>query len=133
MAPLRDETALVGRILMVWLFVVALLGVATVDAASIMFTKFRLSDLAVEAANEASTALVQGTNPAEACAVAADKVASVDPDARLANDGCKVDTTTTTVTIKIRKIASTLVAGRLSFTKEFTRVTQAEAVGPGEL
>jgi hypothetical protein len=132
-ASLRDETGLVGKIVMVWLLVVALLGVAAVDATSILFTKFRLSDLAVEAANEASTALVQGTTPAEACALAADKVESVDPEARLAKDGCKVDTTTKTVTIKLRKTASTLVAGRVSFTEDFTKVSQAETVGPGEL
>jgi hypothetical protein len=132
-APLHDETGLVGKIVMVWLLVVVLLGVAAVDATSILFTRFRLSDLAVEAANDASTALVQGTTPAEACALAADTVATTDPEARLAKDGCKVDTTTTTVTIKVRKTASTFVAGRVSFTEDFAKVTQVETVGPGEL
>lgn len=132
-ASVRDETGLVGKIVMVWFLMVAVLGLAAVDATSILFTKFRLSDLAVEAANDASTALVQGTTPAEACALAADKVASVDPGAHLAKDGCRVNTTTTTVTIKLRKTASTLVAGRVSFTEHFAKVTQAETVGPGEL
>ena len=132
-APFQDETGLVGKILMVWLLVVALLGVAAVDATSILFTRFRLSDLAVDAANDATNALVRGTTAAEACTIAADKVESVDPEARLAKDGCKVDTTTSSVTITLTKTASTIAAGRISFTEHLARVRQRETVSPGEL
>jgi len=132
-ASMRDEAGLVGKIVMVWLLVVALVGVAAVDATSILFTKFRLSDLAVDAANDASNALARDATPTEACSIAADRVMTVDPGAKIAKGGCKIDTTTASVTITLRKTATTIVAGRLSYTEHLAIVTQRETVRPGEL
>jgi hypothetical protein len=128
------EAGMVGKLLMIWLLLLALIGVAVVDTASILITKFRLDDLAVNAANDASNALTRGETPTEACQVAADRVAADDEKAKLAKgDGCTVDTRSAEVTIALRETAWTLVAGRVSFTEDLTKVTARETVSPGAL
>ena len=42
----REQSGLVGKIIVVWLVFVAVIGIFAIDAASVLFTKFRLSDAA---------------------------------------------------------------------------------------
>jgi hypothetical protein len=129
----HGEAGMVGKLLVIWLLLLALIGVAVVDTASILITKFRLDDLAVNAANDASNALTRGETPTEACQVAEDRVTADNEQARLAKDGCTVDTRSAEVTIALRETAWTLVAGRISFTEDLTKVTAKESVSPGAL
>ncbi|MBA3362941.1 MAG: hypothetical protein H0T07_00895, partial [Actinobacteria bacterium] len=48
----RDETGLIGKMIVVWLLILAILAVAAIDAASIAFTTYKLSDVAAAAASE---------------------------------------------------------------------------------
>jgi len=129
----RDESGMVGKIIIVWLLLVALLGVVALDAASIVFTKFRLSDTASAAATTAATNYQNSRDSGEACDAARRAVQDEDPDVQIPKTFCKIDPVSGEATIVIRKEAKTIVAGRLSFTKDLTRVTDKETAGPATL
>jgi hypothetical protein len=129
----RDQGGLVGKVIVIWLLLLALLGLAAVDAASIVFTRFRLDDAAATAASTGAAAYRNGHDTAAPCAAAQLSVQTDDPAAVMSKAWCKVDTATGEVTITLRKTANTLVAGRLSFTSNLTKVVQRETAGPSEL
>ena len=129
----RDQAGLVGKVIVIWLLLLALLGLAAVDAASIVFARFRLDDAAATAASAGAAAYRNGHDTAAACAAAQLSVQTDDPAAIMSKAWCKVDPATGEVTITLRKTANTLVAGRLSFTRDLTKVVQRETAGPSEL
>jgi len=129
----QQEAGVVGWLIVMWLTVVVLVGVVLMDAASIAFTKFRLADVASSAAIQAANTYRSSRDLVEACQVAVDQIATEDPDARLAVEGCSADSLTGVVTIKVRKQAKTILAGRFDFTKHYTKVTATESNGPSTL
>jgi len=130
---LDREGGVVGKIIAVWLVVVALAGIAVLDGGSIAMTKFGLDDVASTAARQAANAYQGNRNVAAACGAALDSIATSDPSAKLGKKGCVVDARTGTVTITVRKQAKTILAGRLGFTKRFAKVTATETSGPMSL
>jgi len=129
----RDESGMVGKIIVIWLLLVALLGVVAIDTASIVFTKFRLSDTAQTAATAAAVSYQSAHSVQAACTAAAQSVAVADEHLKFPAGACKIDTSTGEVTIVLRKDANTIVAGRLSFTQDLTKVVQKETAGPSSL
>lgn len=129
----REETGVVGKIIVVWLVVVALVGVAVIDAGSIAFTKFGLADVASTAATQAANAYQGDRDVAAACRAAATSIVDSDPSAKLAKKGCVVNEQTGAVTITVRKQAKTILADRLGFTKRLAKVTATETNGPTSL
>jgi hypothetical protein len=129
----RDESGMVGKIIVIWLLLVALLGVVAIDTASIVFTKFRLSDTAQSAATAAAVSYQNSHDVQAACAAAAQSVTTTDEHLRFPAGACKIDPSTGTVTVVLRKDARTIIAGRLSFTKDLTKVVQKETAGPSSL
>ena len=132
----HDESGMVGKVIVIWLLLVALLGVVALDGASIMFTKFRLDDAAGLAASAAATAFRNGSTVAASCDAA--QQAALDDDAGISfpantTKWCKVDTQTGEFTITLHKQAKTILAGRLSFTRSYARVVQKETAGPATL
>jgi uncharacterized membrane protein len=132
----HDESGMVGKVIVIWLLMVALLGVVALDGASIMLTKFRLDDAAGLAASAAATAFRNGSTVAASCDAA--RQAALDDDAGISFPSntvkwCKVDTQTGEFTITLHKQANTILAGRLSFTKNYARVVQKETAGPATL
>jgi hypothetical protein len=119
--------------IVIWLVIVVLFGVAAIDAGSIAFTKFRLADVASSASTQAANAFRASPNVAAACQAAVTSVAADDASAKLAKKGCVVNAQTGAVTITVRKEAKTIIAGRLGFTKHFTRVSATETNGPTTL
>jgi len=130
---LAGESGAVGKIIAVWLVVVVLVGVAAIDAGSIAFTKFRLADTASTAATAAANSYRTSRDENQACQAALEVVATQGEGAKLANQGCVVNTSTGAVTITLRKEAKTILAVRFSFTKKFTRVRASETNGPTTL
>ena len=129
-----DERGLIGKLLVVWLLVLALIAVAVIDATSIMLARFQLSDGATRAATNAAAALNRGQSPTEACEIAADTLDEHEPDARRPRrTWCEVDTIDGRVTILLRKDAGTILAGRLSFTEGWTTVSAEESAGRSSL
>lgn len=133
MSTLRDETGMVGKIIVIWLLMVVILGIVAVDVASIAFATFRASDIAATAAAAGATTYRTTRDVAAACDNAARSVEAEDTDAQLPRSFCKVDTASGRVTITVRKHASTILAGRLSFTEDYTKVVAKESAGASAL
>jgi hypothetical protein len=129
----QQEAGAVGWLIVMWLTVVVLVGVILMDVGSIAFTKFRLADVASSAATQAANAYRTSHDPVGACQAAVNQIATEDPDARLAVEGCSVDLQTGIATIKVRKQAKTILTGRFDFTKHYTKVTATETNGPSSL
>jgi hypothetical protein len=129
----QQEAGAVGWLIVMWLTVVVLFGMVLMDVGSIAFTKFRLADVASSASTQAANAYRPNRDLALACQAAVDQIAAEDPDARLAVAGCSVDVQTGIATIKVRKQAATILAGRFDFSKRYTKVTATESNGPSTL
>jgi hypothetical protein len=129
----HGESGAVGWLIVMWLVVVAVIGVTAIDAGSIAFTKFRLADVASSASTQAANSFKASKNVEAACQAASASIAADDASAKLANKGCVVNVQTGTVTITVRKEAKTILAGRLGFAKHFTKVTATETNGPTSL
>ena len=138
MNPTRDrlrdsQLGAIGMMIMIWLAIVVLFGLTAIDAGSIAFTKFRLADVASSASTQAANAFRSSPDVATACQAAQTSIAADDASAKLTKRGCVVDARTGVVTITVRKEAKTIIAGRIGFTKRFTRVTATETNGPTTL
>ena len=129
----QQEAGAVGWLIVMWLTFVVLVGMVLMDTGSIAFTKFRLADVASSAATQGANAYRSNHDLAVACQAAVDQITTEDPDAKLAVAGCSIDVRTGVVTIKVRKQASTILAGRFDFTKHYTKVTATESNGPSTL
>lgn len=129
----RGQAGAVGAMIMVWLAVVVVIGVVAIDAGSITLTKFGLSGVANDAAIQAANAYHTTPNVDQACQAAVASILSEDPAAKLANKGCVVNQQTGVVTITVKKLAKTIIAGRLDLTKHFTKVTATASNGPTTL
>lgn len=128
------ERGAIGTMIVVWVLVVVAIGIALIDAGSIVLTKFQLSDVASSAATQAANAYRGNQNEAGACQAAVQSIATDDQTAQLAKKGgCVIDPTTGAVTITVRKVAKTILAGRLGFTKRFAKVLATETNGPSNL
>lgn len=125
-----DETGLMGKITVVWLLIAALFVVAAFDGIAIAFTKYRVEDLAGNAASAAAIDYKQNRKAPDACVVAETYVAEHDIEAKIPQAGCVIDPATGVATITVRKGANTLVAQRLSFTRDLTHLESTESVDP---
>jgi hypothetical protein len=129
----RDERGLVGKLAIVWILLLALLGVAAVDTVSIALTTFKLSDIATEAASDGAVAFRSHHDVTEACDEAKARVASEDPALKVGPAFCRVDEESGRVTVTLHATARTVLAGRLSFTQRYANVVDSETNGPSEV
>jgi hypothetical protein len=128
---MHEEAGMMGKLVIVWALLFALVGVAAVDTVSIMFTTFHLADVAARAANEGVDAYGRTGNARAACDEAAVAVDAADDTIELPKTGfCTVNPQTGRVKITIGKTARTFLAGRLSATKHYARVVETESAGP---
>jgi ABC-type lipoprotein release transport system permease subunit len=118
-SPFRDERGLVGKILLVWLLVAAVIVVGAIDASSILLTRSRATDLAKDASVSAADALRQGGDEEQAKLAALDTIADADEPVRLKRIG--LGRRTVTVVLVVR--ADTLVVGRIPGLDDLERVT----------
>jgi hypothetical protein len=129
----RDEAGLVGKMIVIWLLFLGVIAVAAIDAASIAFTTYKLSDVASAAASEGARVYGGSHDVRDACDRVAHVVTSQEPTARVARGGCSVEGPTGLVTVKVKKLASTLLAERIPWTEDFATVTVTETAGPPSL
>jgi hypothetical protein len=129
----RDEAGLVGKMIVIWLLILLLLAVAAIDAASIAFTTYKLSDVGAEAASEGALVFKKDHNIRETCQRVTQVVSQEEATAKVARGGCSIERPTGLVTVKVRKRANTLVAQRLPWTKKFAVVVVTETAGPPSL
>jgi hypothetical protein len=129
----RDEAGLVGKMIVMWLLFLAVIAVAAIDAASIAFTTYKLSDVGTAAATEGALVFRADHDVRATCERVARVVAAQEPSARVTRGGCSVERPTGLVTVKVRKPASTLLAHRIPWTEDFATVIVTETAGPPSL
>jgi len=115
----RDDRGLVGKMLLVWLLLLAVLVVGAIDAGSILLTRTRAADLAKDASVSAAEALRQSGDEEQAKLAALDTIADADEPVRLKS----IDVGRREVTVVLRVHADTLVVGRIPFLDDLARVT----------
>jgi hypothetical protein len=130
---MRGETGLVGKMVVVWLLILALLAVAAIDAASIAFTTYKLSDAGSAAASEGALVFKRSGDLRDACERVTMVLAKEDPAAKLTRGGCRIERPTGLVTVSIRKRASTLVTHRIPWTEDLAVVVVKETAGAPSL
>ena len=127
------QQGFIGKIVIVWLVIVALFGIGFVDAASILFTKYHVTDLAGTAASQAADTFQSTKDQAQACQAASQSVAAQDPQAHIPKAGCKVDASTGVATVTVRKIASTIAVKHISPLEKFEHVSSTQSATPAVL
>ena len=115
----RDDRGLVGKMLLVWLLLLAVLVVGAIDAGSILLTRTRADDLAKDASVSAAEALRQSGDEEQAKLGALDTIADADEPVRLRS----IDVGRREVTVVLVVHADTLVVGRIPFLDDLARVT----------
>jgi len=125
----RDERGLVLKAMAFGLIVLVLVGIAAVDAGSIFITKYNLAQLAQDAAFQGALQYRTSESRGGACDAAEEFVAQEDPDARIPEDFCEVDTQNGHVTVSLRKTAGTFVAKYFDFLEKYTRVEESGESG----
>ena len=117
--PFRDDRGLVGKILLVWLLLMAVLVVGAIDAGSILLARSRAADLAKDASVSAAEALRQNGDEEQAKLAALDTIADADEPVRLK----RIDVGRREVTVVLVVHADTLMVGRIPFLDDLGRVT----------
>jgi hypothetical protein len=117
--PFRDDRGLVGKILLVWLLLAAVIVVGAIDASSILLTRSRAADLAKDASVSAAEALRQGGDEEQAKLAALDTIADADEPVRLK----RIDVGRRAVTVVLVVRADTLAVGRIPGLDDLERVT----------
>jgi hypothetical protein len=126
----RGEAGMVGKLLAVWLIVLAIFVVAAFDTTAIVVAHLHTSDVASNAASLAANSFKDTGNANSACKVATDSIHTADPGAALARRGCKVSDAGA-VTITVIKHVNTLIAGRVNMTKKYVTITVSVTATPG--
>jgi len=129
----RDERGLIGKIAIVWLLLLALLVVAAVDVGSIALTRFKVANAADKAAFAAAGEYKDTQDRLKALEAARQIVEEDVPGAKLPDDGFSIDTQTGYVSVKVVDKAWSLVAGRLSYTRPYTKVSATSTSPPPTL
>jgi hypothetical protein len=117
-AAFRDDRGLVGKILLVWLLLLAVLVGGAIDAGSILLARSRATDLAKDASVSAAEAFRHGDEE-QAKLAALDTIADADEPVRLKS----IDVGRREVTIVLVVHPDTLVVGRIPFLDDLARVT----------
>jgi len=120
------EDGLVGKLIVAWLLVAALLVVLTIDVGSILLARYRAADLAQDVAFAAAETFAETGDVQAARAVALGEIRRAGADARLK----RIDVNGREVTVVIVDRAGTLMLGRLPFTDDLTRVTVTDTAAP---
>ena len=124
------QAGLVGKALVVWLLILAVLGVGIVDAVSIARTTLHVSEIAAVAASDGAAAYrTEGHSTLKACEAVAATIAVQDQSLTLGRNGCTVDHDNGRVTVTIKTVATTILAGRLGPTEMYALVVVRESNG----
>lgn len=121
----RDERGLVGKILVLWLVLAALLAVLAYDGIRIAVTKFRVADAAQGAAFQSATTLKSTRGDRDAAYRAAqDAVTEADDGLRLAE--FVIDPGSDEIRVTVTKKAPTILVERIGFLSPLTRARTTE-------
>jgi len=126
-----DEHGLIGKVMVAWLVILAVLAVVALDGGSILMAKYHTTDAAGNAASEAAYTYKQTGKVAEACSRAESVVAEKDPEAHIPPSGCFVNVQDGSVTITVKQVANTIMFKRINFLADLAKASATEsASGP---
>lgn len=116
---MREETGLVGKLIVLWLVVAAVVALAAVDAVTIVVTRFRTADIARDAAAVGAATIAEGGGRRAAKRAVLAEIAGRDEDAlpeeiRIADDGV--------VTVTVFDRAGTVLVGRFGLLEDLAQV-----------
>lgn len=123
---LVSEAGLIGKLIVAWMLVAALLVVLAIDVGSIVLARYRAADLAQDVAFAAAETFAETGDADAARAEALGEIRSAEAGARLK----RIDINGSEVTVVLVVRAGTLVLGRFPFTGELDRVTVTDAALP---
>ena len=124
---IREEAGLVGKILLLWLLLLAVIVVVAIDAGSILLARSRAADLAEDASVSAAEAFGQTGDEQQAKLAALDTIADADEEVRLK----RIDVGRREVTVVLVVRADTLVVGRIPFLSDLEKLTvSGSTAGP---
>jgi len=130
---LHDQAGMIGKIALLWIVGLLLVGLLILDALSIVLTTFKLSNTAQAAATTAATTYKNLQSVQKACDAAELDVLRDNLQPPQGEAWCKVDASTGVATISLHTTASSLVIGRLSFTEDYTKISVKETAEPSSL
>lgn len=127
----NDERGLVGKMIVMILVVIVVVGIAVVEAGSIVFTKLSLENTASTVAADGERDLAASHSAISACQAAAASALEHDKDAVFVVQACKANPSTGEISIKLRKTAPTLIIRRVGFLRKLGVVKATAETGPG--
>jgi hypothetical protein len=127
---LHDQAGLIGKIAVFWIVALLLVGLLVLDGISIVLATLRLSNTAQTAASTAATGYHNLHDAEKACTAAQADLITDAVTVPSNEKWCKIDTSTGQATITLHTTASSLVLGRLSFTRDLTDVNVKETAEP---
>jgi hypothetical protein len=127
---LHDQAGLIGKIAIIWIVVLLLVGLLVLDGISIVLTTFKLSSTAQGAASTAATTYHSVHDATKACQAAEPGLLTDNVDVPKNATWCKIDPTSGQATITLKTTASSLILGRISFTQHFTEIVVKEEATP---
>lgn len=122
----RDDRGLVGKILALWLLLLAVIVVLAIDASSILLVRFRASDLAKDASVSAAVAFRESGDERRAKLAALATIADADEAVRLK----RIEVGRREVRVVLAARADTLVVDRIPFLDELAKVTVSGSTAP---
>jgi len=117
--PLRDDRGLIGKLLLLWLLLAAVIVVLAIDAGSILLTRSRAGDLAKDASDSAAEAFRRTGDAEQAKLAALDTIADADEPVRLK----RIDVGRREVTVVLVARADTLFVQWIPFADDLVKVT----------
>lgn len=126
----RGQEGMVGKTAVIWIMLAALIVVAGLDVVAIGRSSFRLSEVASEAASTGATVYrSEGRSETKACDAVAASVEALDPALKLGRNACRVEIESGRVTVTLKVLADTILAGRFGPTREYAQVVVTETAG----
>jgi uncharacterized membrane protein len=116
MSRAREERGLVGKILAVWLLVLALVVVLAIDGGTILLARIHTRDLAGTAAEAGAAAVDEGRSRERALQAALRALTNADEDARLEH----FEVTQSSVTAEVSDQVGTILIGRFGLLEDLT-------------
>lgn len=130
MSRINDEQGIVAFFLIKVILGIALLGLLFIEGGSIIFTRFKVQDVAETGATAGVGQLQAASNNCDVAGeVAAEAVHVKDPDVKVKSYTCHPDGR---FTITVQKRANTLVVDRIEFMEDLALARSTATASPAE-
>ncbi len=115
----REERGLVGKLLVLWLLVLALVVVVAIDGASILLARIHVAEVAQTAADAGIKPLEAGRSEEKILRATLAALADADEDAHLES----IEVSSASVTVEVSDRARTLLIARFGVFEGLTKVS----------